>query len=326
MKISVILCTFNRCQSLALTLDSVANSVLPDSTEWEVLVVDNRSTDRTRDVVQDFSVRYPGRFHYLLERAQGKSYALNAGIQESRGDVVAFLDDDVTVERTWLHNLTAVLSDESWAGTGGRTRAAGAFTPPRWLSLQEPYNSGAILAALFDLGDEPLELFRPPYGANMALRRSMFEEYGKFRTDLGPGPDPDVPRPNEDVEFGRRLIAAGERLRYEPSAIVYHPILEDRIKKSYFLKWWFDYGRADAREWKLGPDVCGVPRSYLIILKAGITQTLPGICQWLFALDPVRRFYCRCQVWKTAGWIAELYRRAANPGLRNRAAARRGSV
>ena len=87
MNITVILCTYNRCRTLEKALTSVAASALPLSIEWEVLVVDNNSRDQTRDVVEDFCTRYPGRFRYLFEPHQGKSYALNTGIREARGDV-----------------------------------------------------------------------------------------------------------------------------------------------------------------------------------------------------------------------------------------------
>jgi len=71
---------------LAKALDSVAASRLPDSVEWEVVVVDNNSRDQTREVVEEFRCRYPGRFRYLFEPRQGKSYALNAGIREAQRD------------------------------------------------------------------------------------------------------------------------------------------------------------------------------------------------------------------------------------------------
>jgi glycosyltransferase involved in cell wall biosynthesis len=307
MKITVILCTYNRCASVAQTLESIAASVLPDSTEWEVLVVDNNSTDQTRDVIEDFCRRYPAHFRYLFEPSQGKSRALNAGIRAARGDILAFVDDDVTVAPMWLENLTKCLRDGTWAGAGGRTVTGHAFSMPNWLSLEAPYYAGAAIAALFDLGDKTCQLDFPPYGANMAFRKAMFEKYGGFRTDLGPQPGSQIR--NEDTEFGRRLMAAGERLKYEPFAIVYHPILEARITKKYFLAWWFAYGLADVREWKLrhGPPIWGIRRSYLRALQAAIRQILPRVWQWLFSSDPVKRFYYKCQVWRAVGWIVELY-------------------
>src|SRR6516164_6667228 len=109
MRTSVVLCTHNRCESLAKALASAACLELPKLLDWEVLVVDNNSTDRTREVAEEFCRRYPTHFRYIFERQQGKSHALNTGIREAQGDVIAFIDDDVTVEPTWLRHLTAAL-------------------------------------------------------------------------------------------------------------------------------------------------------------------------------------------------------------------------
>jgi hypothetical protein len=81
----------------------------------------------------------------------------------------------------------------------------------------------------------------------MAFRRAMFKKYGLFRTDLGSSPNRNTPRPNEYTEFVLRLLAGGERLYYEPKAVVFHPVPAHRLQKEYFLDWWFDKGRADLR-------------------------------------------------------------------------------
>ena len=173
MNITVILCTYNRYESLAKALDSLAALVVPETVEWNVLVVDNNSSDGTRAIVERFCQRYPSRFHYLFEPRQGKSYALNAGIHEASGEVLAFVDDDVIVEATWLQNLTSPLQNTDWAGSGGRILPGRPFSPPRWLAVSGPYAMGGVLCAHFDLGDEAKELDRPPYGTNMAIRKSM---------------------------------------------------------------------------------------------------------------------------------------------------------
>ena len=120
MKITVILCTYNRCESLSMALESVALSSLPASVEWDVLVVDNNSRDLTRPVVEKFCQRFPKRFKYVFEARQGKSFALNRGIREAAGDVLVFIDDDITVEPNWLFELTKPLSDSQWAGDRGK--------------------------------------------------------------------------------------------------------------------------------------------------------------------------------------------------------------
>lgn len=313
MRITVILCTYNRCLHLSNVLESIAASVLAESVEWEVLIVDNNSNDQTPEVAKEIAVRYPGRFRYIFEPRQGKSHALNTGIRESRGDVLAFVDDDVTVEATWLHNLTHALENREWAGSGGRTLLAERFSPPPWLALSGPHGLGGVLAAMFDLGDVPCELDQAPYGANMAYLKEMFEKYGPFRTDMGPSADRSIPRPNEDTEFGRRLMAAGERLRYESSAIVYHPVPKDRVRKDYFLSWWFDFGRASIREVGRRPDILGIQRRYWSIAKIALAVLTVRVLRWVLNPTPSKRFFCKCFVWMTAGQIAEIYRQWGPP-------------
>lgn len=301
MKITVILCTYNRAQSLALALESVAGSVLPGSISWEVLVVDNNSSDNTREVVEEFTRRYPGRFRYLFEPRAGKSHALNSGIRESSGEVLAFMDDDVTVDGKWLENLTARVLTREWAGSGGKILPQGSFTPPPWLTLDDRYALAPL--AIFDLGTEAGEMNEPPFGTNMAFCREVFEKVGEFRTDLGPCPGSETR--SEDTEFGYRVMAVGLRIWYEPSAIVYHSLPAHRLQKQYFLDWWYDKARADIKQDGVPSDtrwlIAGVPH-YLFRRFC-----VWGI-RWLLALEPGRRFTNKLKTYRAAGMITECYR------------------
>ncbi|HEY2472010.1 MAG TPA: glycosyltransferase family 2 protein [Terracidiphilus sp.] len=312
MDISVIVCTYNRCELLRDALETIARSEMPKESTWEVIVVDNNSNDKTREVVETVSRCFPNRFSYLFEGRGGKSYALNTGVQKARGDILAFVDDDVAVQPTWLHNLTAKLHGNQLAGVGGRTLPGESVSFPDWLTLRGPYGLGGILAAMFDLGDEPMVLDRAPYGANMAFRKAMFDRYGGFRTDLGPSPDRSIPRPNEDTEYGRRLMAAGERILYEPAAVAHHPVPVDRIRKQYFLDWWFDYGRASSREVGRKPNVLGIPRYLISIPKMTVTVLLPTALQWLVTFDKPKKFFLQCWMWATAGQMLEMHRQRHN--------------
>jgi len=305
--ITVVLCTYNRCGSLAKALESVAASQLPSHIEWEVLVVDNNSRDQTREVIEGFIGRYPNRFRYLFEPRPGKSYALNSGVRAARGDILAFIDDDVTVEPTWLQNLTAGLSGKEWAGAGGPIRPEKGFSCPEWLPLDGPGSMGGILA-FFDRGETPGELDLPPYGTNMAFRKEMFEKYGDFRTDLGPTPGSEIR--NEDTEFGRRIMAGGERLRYEPAAVVHHAVPESRLRQSYFLRWSFDYGRAEIRETGKRPPIWGIPRHYISIPNR-IFRWVPTIAlHWMRARNPQERFIRKCWLYREVGQLVEMCRQA----------------
>jgi len=309
MNFTVIICPYNRCQSLRNTLTDLAAQSLPDSVEWEVLVLDNNSTDQTREVAQEFCHRCPGRFRYIFEPRQGKSYALNTGIREARGTILAFTDDDVWLDPSWLQNLTASLQDEAWAGAGGRTLAERGFSPPRWLSLER--RDALAPLAIGDMGSEVCELKEAPFGNNMAFRKAVLETYGGFRTDLGPLPGSSQPQKSEDSELGTRLLMAGMRLRYEPSAVVYHSVPKNRVTKEYFLQWWFDKARADIQAFGI-PDprwcVAGIP---LRLFRRLIVWTL----RWMATIEPRRRFDCKLNVWVLVAQIGECYR--WRPDVRN---------
>ena len=308
MKVTVILCTFNRCRTLPKALDSVAAQVLPESIEWETIVVDNNSSDQTREVAEQYCRRYPGRFRYVLEPQQGKSYALNRGIREAEGDILAFMDDDVTVESTWLYNVTAPLQRSTWVGVGGRIVPPVNFSPPSWLALEGPYDLGGILA-LFDKGRVGAELTEAPFGTNMAFRKQIFEKYGLFRPDLGPSPGSEIR--GEDTEFGRRVLKGGDRLWYEPSAIVHHPVPENRLQKQYFLRFLYDQGRASIREKGRRPTIWFL----LSIVLRSLRSRMIG---WLFAFDPQKRFQRKCLVWMTFGQIVEILHSRSRGGVNGR--------
>jgi glucosyl-dolichyl phosphate glucuronosyltransferase len=303
MYVSLILCTYNRCESLARGLKSATALTLPDSVPWELLIVDNNSTDQTRKVAEEFCGQQPERFRYLFEPQPGLSCARNAGIREARGDIIAFMDDDVIVEPTWLQNLTANMNNGEWAGVGGRVFPLWNCPPPQWLSLKQWYALGPL--PNFDFGPDACELQEPPFGANMAFRKTVFEKYGGFRTDLGRRPGSLMS--NEDTEFGGRLLAAGERFRYEPSAVVYHPVDDERTKKKYFLSWWFHKGQSNIRQLGIRPGakyfLAGIP---LYMFRNLAVWTI----RWQVAINPSGRFSNKLKVWMKGGEILECYRKS----------------
>src|SRR5579872_2699457 len=278
MEISVVVCTYNRCGSLGKALESIASSILPVGVEWEVLVVDNNSKDRTREIVESFCVRFPGRFRYLFEQRQGKSFALNSGVHHAVGKTIAFTDDDVVVEPTWLDHLTAPLRSGSCTGTAGRICAPSDVTLPLWISLEGRCSLAGVLA-LFDRGPLSIELSDPPYGANMAFQRELFDELGLFRTDLGPNPGNAIR--GEDTEFSLRVMDSGKPIQYVPTAIVYHEVPENRLRKGYFLSWYFDYGRSVIRRRERRPDIWIFPRPIVGVFNRLLVLFPEAVVQWL---------------------------------------------
>ncbi len=310
MNVTVILCTYNRSRSLAKALTSAAALNLPEDVDWEILVIDNNSSDQTRAVIEGFCQSYPGRFRYLFEPKPGKSNALNAGIQAARGDVLAFMDDDVIVEPTWLQNLIPIapLHDDTWAGTGGRIIPDWTSSPPRWMPVNIPHALAPLAA--FDLGPEAHQLSESPFGTNMAFRREVFEKYGGFRTDLGPAPGTMVR--SEDTEFGNRLLAAGERLRYEP----HQPSFTTRSRRISLQRKILPGLVAGQRPRRYIREVVGPhPRTRYELF--GIPLYLfPGrlavwtLLRWLVAMEPRLRFHCKIKVWGLWGQLAESHRQS----------------
>jgi glucosyl-dolichyl phosphate glucuronosyltransferase len=251
MDISVIICTHNRSELLRKAMHGLARLIVPPGLSWEVLVIDNNSTDDTRVAVEEFQRTGLTETLYVFEGRQGKSFALNSGVAHARGRVLAFTDDDSVVDSEWLSAVSRAFSEAATAGVGGRIVQTWPAGKPAWLErLERSYPPMDVLVA-FDLGDAPAEctLKTPPYGANMAFRRAAFERFGGFRTDLGPrgGGPGRVGGGSEDTEFCRRVIAAGERVLYVPRMVVEHPVEASRATQRYFLKWYFNHGRTSIR-------------------------------------------------------------------------------
>jgi glycosyltransferase involved in cell wall biosynthesis len=300
MNVTAILCTYNRCHDLADALSSVALSRVSPSIDWDVLVVDNNSTDKTREVVERFALQYPGRFHYLFEPQQGKSHALNAGIRATQSEILAFMDDDAKVDPEWLGKLVSSLHDGKWAGAGGRIVPVWPGAIPNWLRVEDPNALGPFVA--FDPGTGAAPLADPPYGANMAFRREAFQKYGNFLVELGPRPGSDIK--GEDTEFGQRLLNAGERLRYEPEAVVHHPVPECRLKKSYVLSWWYWHGREEVL--RSGP-VKGASRLLFGVSPILLRRMFRWTLQWMVSTGAQQRFYSRCRLWYVTGLFVGCY-------------------
>src|SRR5579862_9298835 len=170
--ISVVVCTYNRASSLAKTLESLRRMTVPADLKWELLVVDNNSTDNTRIVVTDFLRKSGLNGRYISEPRQGLCYARNRGVAEASGEIIAFTDDDVRVTSDWLRELAGTFRKFDCMGVGGKSVPAwNGLAKPAWLVTTGPYNlsRGPILD--FDMGNVAKEIQYPPWGLNMAFRR-----------------------------------------------------------------------------------------------------------------------------------------------------------
>lgn len=302
MDFSIIICTYNRSNTLKEVLENIQGLNGHPDIIWETLVVDNNSTDGTKEVVESSVLSNQTSIKYLFEGRQGKSFALNAGIKAAQGKVLAFTDDDVIINPDWLVNMKAAFIRYGCAGIGGRIIPVFPAKTPSWLKVNTSTPFMNTLGS-FDRGEECCELKGPPFGANMAFRREVFAEHGLFRTDLGPTMENSMGK-GEDSEFSLRLLSRGERLIYAPDVIIYHRVQEENMRKSFFQTWYFNYGRFVARTSGGIPQntICyaGVPR-YLFRMLSG------KLLHWFFSFKAGQRMGWKLEYFEILGRIVEYF-------------------
>jgi glucosyl-dolichyl phosphate glucuronosyltransferase len=242
--ISVIIATYNRYESLQKTLDSLLQQNDPGTFDYEIIIVDNKSTDKTKELVLDYISKFNNRLRYAFEPQQGLSNARNKGISEAKGEIIAFTDDDVTVEQNWLSSLVECFNKYDCDGIGGRVLPIYPENTPLWVRQNPVQIAGVVV--IYDQGvtacpaDETIERF---IGANCAFKKNVFKDCGLYRTDLGAGTPIML---GEDDEFYFRLLHNKKKLYYCPQAIIRHPVDLNRLSFKKTAIWHMALGRYQA--------------------------------------------------------------------------------
>jgi glycosyltransferase involved in cell wall biosynthesis len=300
MKISVCIGTYNRANLLAKLLKSVRDADFPlDQTE--VLVVDNNSTDSTREIAELARPWFP-RFRYLFEKSQGSSYARNTGIHASSGEIICFLDDDTTIDSNYFTAVSRTFSRFNCTGVGGRILPEWNCPKPEEFAIDGPYNVADGLLVHFDQGDLEEELRRSWFGAGMSIRRSALEKHGLFAEHLSrKGRTEGM---GEDSEMFLRLKKGGESLFYAPEAIVFHPVDAERISMAFVKQWHFQRGKS------LGMIDMQSYRSVHKIPLWTIRKSLNHALQSVSIGGTWKRAYHKAQLWESLGEMRGYYERS----------------
>ena len=231
---SIVLCTRNRADLLVDALESLLTLDFP-AKDLELCLVDNGSTDRTADVVNEFTGRAPFAVRYLFETKPGLSSARNRAIQEAHGKYLFFTDDDQLVDPAVLREHLRVAETYQVRAVQGAIALTFPGGRPPW--LRGPL--ATILGQTRDLpeGPSPIDM----YGGNMVFRRDIFDELAAFREDLGKG----AAGYSEDIEITRRLRQRGETIAYAPTARIFHVIGPDRSSVRFLRQNSFEKGYSD---------------------------------------------------------------------------------
>ena len=233
IRLSLVIATYNRAEQLMVTLGSVAMQNA-EAESWECIVVDNNSSDNTRERVEAFKSKHNSlNIRYIFEQNQGLSYARNAGIVASRGDIVAFIDDDERIVADFVSAYIDLFDQHPDAmAAGGEIIAEYPTGRPRWMSR---YTERPI-ANPMSFGDR-VKLFpssRIPGGGNMAMRRRVFDSIGMFNTSLGRTGKRLLG--GEESDLFERIVKHEYRVYYAPRAVMYHIIPKEKLSRDYFVR------------------------------------------------------------------------------------------
>lgn len=242
MQVSVLIPTHNRVDLLTRTLSSLRNVNAPPDVHVEVIVTANACTDGTQARVVKKNEHFPFELSVAEEPVPGQNHARNKCLQQAKGDILAFVDDDVRFNEDWLSGLVRVFRKYNADVVGGRVKLWWeAIDEPEWF---ESYLS-TILAG-YDHGEKVKKVGLPgPVGANVAFHRRVYETLGEFHTAIQDDDNP-LYRGNE-VEYLRRAADAGFSGYYSPDALVYHWVSPDRVKPEFFRQAGRGYGYSRVR-------------------------------------------------------------------------------
>jgi glucosyl-dolichyl phosphate glucuronosyltransferase len=316
IRYSVVIPTYNRAETLLSTLQSLSEVRLLQETE--VIVVDNNSSDNTKDVVEQAMAWFPERLRYVFEVEQGRSAALNSGIRLCRGDIILITDDDVRLDTDWISAAERGLAEANCDYVCGKALPIWEKERPRWL----PNRGGKhwAVVGLLDYGTEMIQLgAQVPLGLNMAFRRNAFALAGMWNNLVGRR---GISLLGQEVrEWGLRARAVGLTGFYIPDMVVHHLIPADRLNKKYFRRWFYWHGISRAILFELRgvdmetpeettldfskvPQIAGVPR----YMYRSFLQQIKNMLSSAMRRDVVATFEYELWLWFFAGVLAQRWK------------------
>ena len=221
-EISVAVCTYNRSDVLPKCLESLVDQTA-DTELFEVLIIDNNSTDYTKKIADEFCKKHTN-FKYIFEEKRGHSQARNRAIAKAKGKYLAYIDDDAIADKDWVKSILDCFNETDTDVIGGPVEP--------FIDSEKNYN---IESHKFDCGNERKRMAPPKFDfgfstCNVCFKKSLFDEVGLFSEDFGVVNG--KLQMGEDSEMGYRLLKAGKVFYYEPNMKVCHKL---RLKELEFI-------------------------------------------------------------------------------------------
>jgi glycosyltransferase involved in cell wall biosynthesis len=298
VRISILIPTYNRASELDITLKSLLLHIhgVDYKQDVEILVIDNNSSDETRIVAERYG---KDKFiHYLLEKRQGKNFALNLGIERAWGELLIFVDDDICPHDNWLNNI--VKSSSDWPDNnifGGQVIPRFPGNTPNWVV------EGKFAAFVFAIHSPQkhegiYESEATPSGPNCWIKKRLFDKGIRYDTNIGPKGKGRVS--GSELEFFNRMKETGNIPVYIPGASVDHRIQTFQTSKRYLLKRSFASGTGYAYIYGFEgvSRICGIPRylfkQFFYFILSGVANLLrfKGKVAFEFFMDASHRLGC----------------------------------
>jgi len=300
MRLDVVIPTYNRQASLSRSLASLERARMPSNLAVGITVVDNNSTDETRATVMSWKERLP-QLTYVYEKRQGRSFALNAGIAATSGELVGFIDDDEEVDEFWFETVQQAFTNPDLAFIGGPYIPKWETEPPEWLPREYCGVIGDISA-----GDEirPYDESYPGIlmGGNAVLKRAVLKEVGDYLTSVSRKGKKLLA--GEDEDMYQRLLAAKAKGLYIPALRIFHHVPVERLTKSYFRRWCFwrgvSCGVLDRHRPAKVNYLLGIPRYLYGNAARGMFRAVSSV---LRRGDVSRRFSDELATWDLVGFM-----------------------
>jgi glucosyl-dolichyl phosphate glucuronosyltransferase len=290
MNLDVIIATYNRANLLKDCLDSILLAAHPAGLRINIVVVDNKSTDNTRAIVQRYLENPDVRIQYIFADRPGKAAALNDALTQTTAELVGLIDDDEQLESSWFEVVDREFSSDTDIDfIGGQYHPNWETPAPDWVSKDFRGAIGIVL--------NPVRMmFTPEFpgilmGGNAVIRRSVLNKVLPYPEHLGKIGK--KIRSGEDEVIYHRLLGIGARGVNVPELIIYHWIPKARLTKKYYRKWVIGRGIAGGSQIRdrgfKEAGLLGIPR-YQFGLAAKACGTL------LISRSPVERFAAQLTV------------------------------
>ncbi|MBW4668558.1 MAG: glycosyltransferase [Cyanomargarita calcarea GSE-NOS-MK-12-04C] len=247
--ISIIIPTLNRAESLNRTLKSLVAQNFPIN-NYETLVIDNGSKDETESVYEKNKYEHPNhQIRYIYEPEPGLLSGRHRGALEAKGEILVFIDDDIEADVNWLQAIKESFDDSTVQIVGGRNLPDFEVEPPKWLEwfwIEHPYGKLCSELSLLDFGDQVRDIdANYVWGLNFSIRKVALFELGGFHPDC-------IPKHLQcfqgDGETGltQKAKLQGYRAIYQPNALVFHSVSQERMTYEYFDRRYFYQGVSDS--------------------------------------------------------------------------------